>query len=93
MRSTVIWPLHHPPRRADGDLRRGRADYGRVRRRQSETAIELVKRGHRLIADDAVEISRISDMLTGTAPGDPPLYRLRGIGVVDVRRLFWHECG
>ena len=57
---------------------------------KSETAIELVKRGHRLIADDAVEIKRISaHTLVGTAP---PLIRhyieLRGIGVVDVQRLF-----
>lgn len=56
---------------------------------KSETAIELVKRGHRLIADDAVEISRISNTLTGTAPELIRHYiELRGIGVVDVRRLF-----
>ena len=56
---------------------------------KSETAIELVKRGHRLIADDAVEISRVSDVLTGTAPELIRHYiELRGIGVVDVRRLF-----
>jgi len=57
---------------------------------KSETAIELIKRGHRLIADDAVEIRQVaSDRLTGNAP---PLIRhyieLRGIGVIDVRRLF-----
>ena len=57
---------------------------------KSETAIELVKRGHRLIADDAVEITRVSaKTLVGTAP---ELIRhfieLRGIGIVDVRRLF-----
>lgn len=57
---------------------------------KSETAIELVKRGHRLIADDAVEIKRLGEnRLLGTAP---PLIRhyieLRGIGVIDVRRLF-----
>ena len=57
---------------------------------KSETAIELVKRGHRLIADDAVEIKRVSaTTLVGCAP---PLIRhyveLRGIGIVDVRRLF-----
>lgn len=56
---------------------------------KSETAIELVKRGHRLIADDAVEISRVSNILTGTAPELIRHYiELRGIGVVDVRRLF-----
>ena len=56
---------------------------------KSETAIELVKRGHRLIADDAVEISRLSNTLIGTAPELIRHYiELRGIGVVDVRRLF-----
>ena len=57
---------------------------------KSETAIELVKRGHRLIADDAVEIKRVSAItLVGSAP---PIIRhyveLRGIGIVDVRRIF-----
>ena len=57
---------------------------------KSETAIELVKRGHRLIADDAVEIKRVSEKtLVGSAP---PIIKhfveLRGIGIVDVRRIF-----
>ena len=57
---------------------------------KSETAIELVKRGHRLIADDAVEIKRVSDRtLVGSAPEMIRHYvELRGIGIVDVRRLF-----
>ena len=57
---------------------------------KSETAIELVKRGHRLIADDAVEIKRVSaKTLVGQAPEIIRHYvELRGIGVVDVRRLF-----
>ena len=57
---------------------------------KSETAIELVKRGHRLIADDAVEIKRVSaKTLVGSAPELIKYYiELRGIGVVDVRRLF-----
>ncbi|MBR2615944.1 MAG: HPr(Ser) kinase/phosphatase [Clostridia bacterium] len=57
---------------------------------KSETAIDLVKRGHRLIADDAVEIKRVSDKtLVGSAPALIRHYvELRGIGVVDVRRLF-----
>ena len=57
---------------------------------KSETAIELVKRGHRLIADDAVEIRRgLNNRLSGTAPELIRHYiELRGIGVVDVRRLF-----
>ena len=57
---------------------------------KSETAIELVKRGHRLIADDAVEIKRVSSKtLVGQAPEIIRHYvELRGIGIVDVRRLF-----
>lgn len=57
---------------------------------KSETAIELVKRGHRLIADDAVEIKRVSaTTLVGRAPDLIRHYvELRGIGIVDVRRLF-----
>jgi len=57
---------------------------------KSETAIELIKRGHRLIADDAVEIKRVSaKALVGTAPKLIRYYiELRGIGIVDVRRLF-----
>ena len=57
---------------------------------KSETAIELVKRGHRLIADDAVEIKKVSSKtLVGSAPEVIRHYiELRGIGVVDVRRLF-----
>lgn len=57
---------------------------------KSETAIELVKRGHRLIADDAVEIKRVSDKtLIGSAPEIIRHYvELRGIGIVDVCRIF-----
>lgn len=57
---------------------------------KSEAAIELIKRGHRLIADDAVEIKRVdSNTLMGTAPELIRYYiELRGIGVIDVRRIF-----
>ena len=57
---------------------------------KSETAIELIKRGHRLIADDAVEIKKVSaTTLVGRAPEIIRHYvELRGIGIVDVRRLF-----
>ena len=57
---------------------------------KSETAIELVKRGHRLIADDAVEIKRVSSKtLVGSAPELIRHYiELRGIGIIDVRRIF-----
>ena len=57
---------------------------------KSETAVELVKRGHRLIADDMVEIKKVSAItLVGTAPEIIRHYiEIRGIGVVDVRRIF-----
>jgi len=57
---------------------------------KSETAIELVKRGHRLIADDAVEIKKVSSItLVGSAPELIRHYvELRGIGIIDVRRIF-----
>ena len=57
---------------------------------KSETAMELVKRGHRLIADDAVEIRRVSTRtLVGTSPENIRHFmELRGIGIINVRRLF-----
>lgn len=57
---------------------------------KSETAIELVKRGHRLIADDSVEIKRVSaKTLVGSAPELIRHYvEMRGIGIVDIRRIF-----
>ncbi len=57
---------------------------------KSETAIELIKRGHRLIADDAVEIRRISNkQLIGSAPENIRHFiELRGIGIINARRIF-----
>ncbi|HIS67098.1 MAG TPA: HPr(Ser) kinase/phosphatase [Candidatus Scatomorpha merdipullorum] len=57
---------------------------------KSETALELIKRGHRLIADDAVEIRRISrETLIGKAPALIRYYmELRGIGVINARHIF-----
>ena len=57
---------------------------------KSETAVELLKRGHRLIADDAVEIKKISSSgLIGTAPELIRNYvELRGIGIINVAKLF-----
>ena len=57
---------------------------------KSETALELVKRGHRLIADDAVEIRRVDHtVLSGSAPEMIRYYmELRGIGVIDARQIF-----
>lgn len=57
---------------------------------KSEAAVELLKRGHRLIADDAVEIRKIdADVLVGTAPELIRNYiELRGIGIINVAKLF-----
>ena len=57
---------------------------------KSEAALELVKRGHRLVSDDVVEIRKVSDdTLIGTAPDiTRHLIELRGIGIVDVKMLF-----
>ena len=57
---------------------------------KSETAIELVKRGHRLVADDAVEIKRVSDKtLVGSSPDVIRHFvELRGIGIIDIKEIF-----
>lgn len=57
---------------------------------KSEAALELIKRGHRLVSDDAVEIRKVSDeTLIGAAPDiTRHLIELRGIGIVDVKTLF-----
>lgn len=57
---------------------------------KSEIAIELVKRGHRLVADDSVEIKKVSNIsLVGSAPETIRHFiEIRGIGIVDVKRLF-----
>ena len=57
---------------------------------KSETAVELVKRGHRLVADDAVEIRRVSaKTLVGSSPEIIRHFiELRGIGIIDVKKIF-----
>jgi HPr kinase/phosphorylase len=57
---------------------------------KSETAVELIKRGHRLVADDAVEIRRVSDKtLVGSAPDNIRHFvELRGVGIINARRIF-----
>ena len=57
---------------------------------KSEAALELIKRGHRLVTDDAVELRKVSDdTLVGSAPDvTKHLIELRGIGIVDVKALF-----
>lgn len=60
---------------------------------KSEAALELLKRGHRLVSDDVVEISRVSDVtLVGSAPDITRHFiELRGIGIIDVKTLFGVE--
>ena len=60
---------------------------------KSEAALELIKRGHRLVTDDVVQISKVSDeTLIGTAPEITRHFiELRGIGIIDVKTLFGVE--
>ena len=60
---------------------------------KSEAALELIKRGHRLVTDDVVEIRKVSDeTLIGTAPKITKHFiELRGIGIIDVKALFGVE--
>ena len=60
---------------------------------KSEAALELLKRGHRLVSDDVVEIRKVSDeTLVGSAPDITKYFiELRGIGIVDVKALFGVE--
>ena len=69
----------------EGLLIRGDSGIGK-----SETALELVKRGHRLVADDAVELRRMGRArLTGSAPKMIRyLMELRGVGIIDVRKIY-----
>lgn len=57
---------------------------------KSETAIELIKRGHRLVSDDVVEIRRVSDeTLIGSAPDITKHFiEMRGVGIIDVKTLY-----
>lgn len=68
-----------------GVLIRGESGIGK-----SEVALELIKRGHRMVTDDAVEIRKVSDdTLVGSAPTiTKHMIELRGIGIVDVKSLF-----
>ncbi|MCL2565389.1 MAG: HPr(Ser) kinase/phosphatase [Defluviitaleaceae bacterium] len=61
---------------------------------KSEAALELVKRGHRLVADDAVEVKKVSaQTLIGTAPEVIRYFiELRGVGIIDVRQMFGVEA-
>ena len=57
---------------------------------KSETAIELIKRGHRLVSDDAVELRRVSEeTLIGTSPDITRHFiEMRGVGIIDVKTLY-----
>ena len=61
---------------------------------KSEAALELIRRGHRLVTDDVVEIRKVSDeTLVGTSPAITKHFiELRGIGIIDVKTLFGVEC-
>jgi len=61
---------------------------------KSEAALELIKRGHRLVSDDVVEIHKVSDeTLVGSAPDITKHFiELRGIGIIDVMQMFGVEC-
>jgi HPr kinase/phosphorylase len=61
---------------------------------KSEAALELIKRGHRLVSDDVVELRKISDdILVGSAPDITRNFiELRGIGIIDIRQMFGVEC-
>jgi len=67
-----------------GILIRGESGIGK-----SETALELIKRGHRLVADDAVEIKQVEGLLTGKAPFiTSGFIEVRGMGIIDVPALY-----
>ncbi len=61
---------------------------------KSEAALELIRRGHRLVTDDVVEIRKINEhTLIGTSPDITRYFiELRGVGIVDVKNLFGVEC-
>jgi len=67
-----------------GVLIRGESGSGK-----SETALDLIRSGHRIVADDVVEVSRVGDRLVGRAP-DAIRYKMdiRGIGLIDLRYLY-----
>lgn len=72
----------------EGVLIQGESGIGK-----SEAALELIKRGHRLVTDDVVEIRKVSDVtLVGSAPNiTRHMLELRGIGILDVKTLFGVE--
>ena len=62
---------------------------GRSGQGKSETALELIHRGHRLVADDAVIVKRLGEQLIGTAPEKIKFFmEVRGIGIIDIRSMY-----
>ncbi|WP_244833116.1 HPr(Ser) kinase/phosphatase [Clostridium sp. BJN0001] len=60
---------------------------------KSETALELIKRGHRLVTDDAVDIKEIDEKLIGSSPKiTMGMLEVRGIGIIDVTSLYGTSC-
>lgn len=56
---------------------------------KSETAMELIKRGHRLVADDSVIVSKVSEKLIGTSPETIRYFmEIRGIGIINVKNMY-----
>lgn len=56
---------------------------------KSETALELIQNGHRLVADDAVTLKRISDRIVGTSPQSIRHFmEIRGVGIIDIRAMY-----
>ena len=67
-----------------GTLLVGKSSIGK-----SETALELIQRNHRLVADDAVSIKRVSDRLIGSSPSIIRYFmEVRGIGIIDVKQMY-----
>lgn len=60
---------------------------------KSEIALELIKRGHQLIADDRVDVKRVHNLISGEAPAIlSGMLEIRGIGIIDVTKMFGANC-
>lgn len=67
-----------------GVLIRGKSSVGK-----SETGLDLINRGHRLVADDVVDLKKVDETLTGQCPSNIRHFmEIRGIGILDIQRLY-----